>query len=155
MRWLDSVTNSMDMNLTNSGRQWRTGKPGVLQFMGSQRVRHDLVTEHTHTHTHTHTRLRSLSRLCKWPMQVRIPELPESLSLPQLLLRSTEHCCNTTPVSSSSPKGKSSDERLFFWSHTKNQELIRSKQNKQRLITVKLEKTVLISDELESKGKAK
>ena len=30
---------------TNSGRQWRTGKPGVLQSTGSQRVRHDLVTE--------------------------------------------------------------------------------------------------------------
>ena len=30
---------------TNSGRQWRTGKPGVLKFMGSQRVTHDWVTE--------------------------------------------------------------------------------------------------------------
>ena len=29
----------------NSGRQWRTGKPGVLQSMGSQRVGHDLATE--------------------------------------------------------------------------------------------------------------
>ena len=29
----------------NSGRWWRTGKPGVLQFMGLQRVRPDLVTE--------------------------------------------------------------------------------------------------------------
>ena len=29
----------------NPGRQWGTGKPGVLQFMGSQRVRHDLETE--------------------------------------------------------------------------------------------------------------
>ena len=29
----------------NSGRQWRTGKPGVLQSMGSQRVRHDWGTE--------------------------------------------------------------------------------------------------------------
>ena len=28
----------------NSRRQWRTGKPGVLPFMGSQRVRHDLAT---------------------------------------------------------------------------------------------------------------
>ena len=28
----------------NSGRWWRTGKPGMLQFMGSQRVRLDLVT---------------------------------------------------------------------------------------------------------------
>ena len=30
---------------TNSRRWWRTGKPGVLQSMGSQRVRRDLVTE--------------------------------------------------------------------------------------------------------------
>ena len=29
----------------NSGRWWRTGKPGVLQFMRSQRVEHDSVTE--------------------------------------------------------------------------------------------------------------
>ena len=29
----------------NSRRWWRTGKPGVLQPMGSQRVWHDLVTE--------------------------------------------------------------------------------------------------------------
>ena len=33
MRWLDSITNSVDVNL-NSRRQWRTGKPGVLQSMG-------------------------------------------------------------------------------------------------------------------------
>ena len=29
----------------SSGSQWWTGKPGVLQFMGSQRVGHDWVTE--------------------------------------------------------------------------------------------------------------
>ena len=29
----------------NSRRWWRTGKPGVLQFMGSQRVGHDWMTE--------------------------------------------------------------------------------------------------------------
>ena len=29
----------------NSGSLWRTGRPGVLQFMGSQRVRHNWVTE--------------------------------------------------------------------------------------------------------------
>ena len=29
----------------NSGSWWWTGKPGVLQSMGSQRVRHDWVTE--------------------------------------------------------------------------------------------------------------
>ena len=29
----------------NSGSWWWTGKPGALQFIGSQRVRHDWVTE--------------------------------------------------------------------------------------------------------------
>ena len=29
----------------NSGRQWRTGKPGMLQSTGPQRVRHDWATE--------------------------------------------------------------------------------------------------------------
>ena len=29
----------------NSRRQWRTGKPGMLQSVGSLRVRHNLVTE--------------------------------------------------------------------------------------------------------------
>ena len=29
----------------NSRRWWRTGKPGVLQLMGLQRVRHELMTE--------------------------------------------------------------------------------------------------------------
>ena len=29
----------------NSGRWWWTGRPGMLRFMGSQRVRHDWATE--------------------------------------------------------------------------------------------------------------
>ena len=32
----------------NSGSWWWTGKPEVLQFMGSQRVRHDWATELSH-----------------------------------------------------------------------------------------------------------
>ena len=29
----------------NSGRGWRKGKPGMLKFMGLQRIRHTIVTE--------------------------------------------------------------------------------------------------------------
>ena len=45
MRWLDGITNSMDISWTSSRRWWRTGKSGMLQSIGSQRVRHDWATE--------------------------------------------------------------------------------------------------------------
>ena len=45
MRWLDGFTDLMDMSWVNSGSWWWTGRPGVLIFMGSQRVRHDWATE--------------------------------------------------------------------------------------------------------------
>ena len=37
---------------TSSGRWWRIGKPGVLQSMGSQRVRHSWATEHSDKSLH-------------------------------------------------------------------------------------------------------
>ena len=58
MRWLDGIINTMNMNLANSGRWRRTGKPGVLQLIGSQRVGHDWATEQQ----------QPPRKLCKWKL---------------------------------------------------------------------------------------
>ena len=46
IRQLYSITDSMDMNLSNLRETVKDGEPGLLQSMGSQRVGHDLATEH-------------------------------------------------------------------------------------------------------------
>ena len=50
MRWLDDITNSMDMDLSNlrelvMDRNAWTGMPGILQSTGSQKAGHDSLTE--------------------------------------------------------------------------------------------------------------
>ena len=46
--WLDGCV------WVNSGSWWWTGRPGMLRFMGSQRVRHDWVAELNWTELMTH-----------------------------------------------------------------------------------------------------
>ena len=52
--WMASLTWWMWV-WVNSGSWWWTGRPGVLQFMGSQRVGHDWATE-----------LNWKAQICRW-----------------------------------------------------------------------------------------
>ena len=45
MRWLDGITDLMDKSWASSRSWWWTGKPGMLQSMGSQRVGRDWATD--------------------------------------------------------------------------------------------------------------
>jgi len=57
--WMASLTQWTWVWVNSRSWQW-TGRPGLLQSMGSQRVAQDWANElnwndtHTHTHTHTH-----------------------------------------------------------------------------------------------------
>jgi len=57
---MDGITDSMDMNLVNSGSWWWTGRPGVLQSMASQRVGHEWMTEMNWTEI-------QLTEILHWP----------------------------------------------------------------------------------------
>ena len=45
MRWLDSITHSMDMSLSKLGEIVKVRKPGMLQSIELQRIRPELATE--------------------------------------------------------------------------------------------------------------
>ena len=45
MTWLDFIIDSMDLSLSKFHEIVKDRKPGMLHFIGSQRVVQDLVTE--------------------------------------------------------------------------------------------------------------
>ena len=48
LKWLSSITDSMEMNLSKLWDIAKFRKPGMLQSMELQRLRHDLATEQKH-----------------------------------------------------------------------------------------------------------
>ena len=66
-RWLDGITDSVTWVWANSGRWWRTGKPGVLQSMASQRVGHDWANWTTTTKSRSLVHTEVFLRLETWP----------------------------------------------------------------------------------------
>ena len=63
MRWLDGIMTLWTWVWVSSRSWWWTGRPSVLQSMGSQRVRHNWATElnlkyiHLHNHIHIYIKL--------------------------------------------------------------------------------------------------
>ena len=45
MRWLDGITDAINLNLGKLRKTVRDRRPGVLQSIGSQRVGHNRATE--------------------------------------------------------------------------------------------------------------
>ena len=50
MRWLDNITDSLEVNLRKLWEIAKGREAGMLQSMGSQRVIHDVLTEKQHEH---------------------------------------------------------------------------------------------------------
>ena len=116
MRWLDGITDSMDISLS----WWRTGSSGVLWFMRSQRVRHDWATELNWTELKgglwlsDNRLLRYQSLLLEGPIvQLKTcSALNPATFLPEWLDKKPEHDCHQVLALNYSAREGLKDKRL-------------------------------------------
>ena len=77
IRWLNGITDSLDLNLSKLQEIARTGKPGMLQSMGLQRVKHNSATKQQHSNLlgNSHLRLGMVLKLWSEDLQGLLLEL--------------------------------------------------------------------------------
>ena len=78
--WMASLT-PWTRVWVNSGSWWWTGRPGVLQSMGSQRVRHDWATEMNWLN-YKHRCCKPPDMAYKWAQQVYVTGISEDCGSP-------------------------------------------------------------------------
>ena len=92
MRWLDAILTRWTWVWASSGSWWWTGKHGMLQSMGSQRVRHYWVTEVNWT---MHSNFWEKSPLLSWNTCDFVWGLAVYPSSPSLGPGKEQHMANT------------------------------------------------------------
>ena len=80
MRWLDGITDSMTWVWMDSGSWWWTGRPGVLRFMGWQRVGQDWATELNWKHVCGSNEL-GCCNIIVWKIKLQPVQKPISLAI--------------------------------------------------------------------------
>ena len=70
MRWLDSITDSMDMNKSKFWELVKDGEPGVLQSTRSQRAGHDWAAEQQHCII---TMIQTVTEQLCWDPNLKLP----------------------------------------------------------------------------------
>ena len=130
--WLESLTQWV---WASSWRWWRTGKPGVLQSMTLQRLRHDWATEQQPTNTEGAPKGRTEScwlgaeappalvpawgrqQLCGGWSDHRAPDAPHSRRAPATIQpgEGGQSCHQKLPISKNTLRMLSPDIKLYHY----------------------------------------
>ena len=104
MRWLDRIINSIDMNLTNPRKQWRTEESVTLESIWLQSAGHDLATQQQQA-----TGRICLRRLCD------LASTKDGLFWRDLLVLSHPAACLTPYSSACTPSNSAMQIHSYFY----------------------------------------